>query len=207
MHSTYENKRPLSSSTSVTRHYSTHLHSSTLNNLDFKPRTPLKTLNPQPPTPSNPTRRPTSATPIGKPPTSNNYLKTPTYKSSDLSKFTSPPPQQPLQTLPSPPRPRPPPNLTHNISGSYLSSRPNFSTQKIYPSSLTSRLNGKIFWEQAFVFLYRMKCFPKICRILYFPKNRPILPPNFGLHFFEVEKLGKSLGKVKFLKIFLEEET
>ena len=27
-------------------------------------------------------------------------------------------------------------------------------------------VNGKIFWEQAFVFLGRIKCFPKICRIL-----------------------------------------
>ena len=28
-----------------------------------------------------------------------------------------------------------------------------------------------------------------------------------GLHFFEVEKLGKSSGIVQFLKLFLEEET
>ena len=53
-------------------------------------------------------------------------------------------------------------------------------------------------------FLGRIKCSPKICRILYFLKNRQILPLNFR-DFFEVEKLWKSSAIVQFLKIFLEE--
>ena len=39
-------------------------------------------------------------------------------------------------------------------------------------------------------------------------QESPNSPCEFvGLHFFEVEKLGKFLGIVQFLKIFLEEET
>ena len=64
-------------------------------------------------------------------------------------------------------------------------------------------LNGKIFWEHAFIFLVQIKCYLRTCRLFSFCKNRQILPANFR-DFFSASKLRKSSAIVQFLKIFLE---
>ena len=69
------------------------------------------------------------------------------------------------------------------------------------PKTHSPQLNGKIFWEQAFVFLGRIKFWLRICRLFRNCKNRQILPANFR-DFFEVEKRRKSSAIMQFLKIF-----
>ena len=54
----------------------------------------------------------------------------------------------------------------------------------------TPNLNGKIFCEQAFLFLGRMKCWLRICPTSQFLKNRSIPPINLR-GFFSASKLWK----------------